>query len=61
MSVVSTAAAAIAANHAQNAQAMNITALKMKNEAAQSIVQMLEQAVQPTNGSDGSKKVDVKV
>jgi len=61
MSVVSTAATTFAANHALNAQAMNIVALKMKSDAAAAIANMLEQAVQPANGSDGSKKVDVRV
>ena len=61
MSVVSTAAAAVAANHALNAQVMQMAALKMKNEAAQSIVQILEQAVPPPAGTDKTKVVDVEV
>jgi hypothetical protein len=69
MSVVSTASAAVAANHALNAQAMKMAALKMKNEAAASIVQVLEQAITPAAGTDGAKAtgsdktkvVDVKV
>jgi len=62
MSVVSTAisTAAAAASHALNAQAMNIVALKMKSDAATSIANMLEQAVQPPDRSNGTKKVDVE-
>jgi|GEM_PF-4021549 len=61
MSVVSTAISTVAAKHALNAQAMNIVALKMKSDAAASIANMLEQAVQPPDGSNGTKKVDIKV
>jgi hypothetical protein len=48
---------------------MKMAALKMKNEAAASIVQVLEQAITPAAGTDGAKAtgsdkikvVDVKV
>ena len=61
MSVVTSAAAAVAANHALNAQAMQMAALKMKNEAAESIAKMLEQAIEPPAAADKTKIVDVKV
>jgi hypothetical protein len=61
MSVVSTAASAIAANHALNVQAMKMAALRQEKHAAESIVNMLEQAIEPATGSDGSKAVDIKV
>lgn len=61
MSVVSTAISTFTAGHALNAQAMNIVALKMKSDAATSIANMLEQAVQPPDRSNGTKKVDITV
>jgi hypothetical protein len=61
MSVTSIAATAVAANHAQTAQAMNTIALKQKHAAEQSIVQMLEQAVPPVANADGTKGVNIEV
>jgi hypothetical protein len=58
MSVVSTASAAVAANHALNAQAMKMASLKLEKQAAESIVQVLEQAITPTAGTN---RVDFKV
>jgi hypothetical protein len=60
MSVSSIASAAVAANHAQTAQALNNIVLKQQHAAEQSIVQMLEQAITPAAGANGSKGVDIK-
>ena len=61
MSVVSTAATVFAANQALNAQAMKMTAVKLQNEAAQSVIKMLEEAIDPADVADKTKTVDVKV
>ena len=61
MSVASIASAAVAANHAQTAQALNNIVLKQQHAAEQSIVQMLEQAITPAAGADTAKGVDIKV
>jgi hypothetical protein len=61
MSVVSAASAAVAANHALNAQAMKMAAVKQRNEAAQSVIKMLEAAIDPAAGADKTKAVDFKV
>jgi hypothetical protein len=57
---VESAAATAAANHALNVQAMKMAALKQQHAAAQSIVQMLEQAVPPAAPSDGGNGVNIK-
>ncbi len=61
MGVASIAASAAAANHALNAQAMKMAALRQQDEANRSIVQMLEQAITPAAGADKTKGVDIKV
>jgi hypothetical protein len=61
MSVVSTAATVFAANQALNAQAMKMAAVKLQNEAAQSVIKMLEEAIDPADVADKTKTVDVKV
>ncbi len=61
MSVTSIAATAAVAKHAQTAQAINNIVLKQRHAAEQSIVQMLEQAIPPSAGANGSKNVDIKV
>jgi hypothetical protein len=60
MSISGIAAAAAVANHAQTAQAIDIAVQKQQHQAAQSIVQMLEQAITPAAGADASGGVDVK-
>jgi hypothetical protein len=55
MSIVSNAAALIAANHALNVQAMKMAAVRQEQTAARSIAQMLEQAITPAAGTDGAK------
>jgi hypothetical protein len=60
MSVVSTAATILAANQALNAQEMKMAAVKLQNEAAQSVMKMLEEAIDPAEGADKTKIVDVK-
>lgn len=52
MSVASTAASTIAANHALNVQAMKMAALRQEKHAAESIIQMLEQAIEPASGAE---------
>ena len=61
MSVTGIATAAAVANHAQTAQAINIAVQKQQHEAAQSIVQMLEQAITPVADSGRSGEVDISV
>jgi purine-nucleoside phosphorylase len=57
MSISGIASAAVAANHAQTSQAINIAVQKQQHAAEQSMVQMLEQAVTPASKTG----VDIKV